>query len=85
MLLCLLWCPPLVQPEQTRKRMKMVMRFLALIMVPFTMNMPAGVFCYWTASNLFSLVQVGRAGACPACMSAWFGSHLCQWNIHTRP
>ncbi|GAB4820631.1 hypothetical protein N2152v2_007677 [Parachlorella kessleri] len=45
------------QPEQTRKRMKMVMRFLALIMIPFTMNMPAGVFCYWTASNLFSLVQ----------------------------
>lgn len=49
--------PP--QPEKTKQRMKMVMRCVALGMIPLTVNMPAGVFCYWAASNTFSLVQVG--------------------------
>ena len=34
------------------------MRFVAVAIVPFTLNMPAGVFMYWTASNFFSLTQM---------------------------
>lgn len=45
------------QPESTQKRTKMVMRFVSLAIVPFTMNMPAGVFVYWVTSNIFSLIQ----------------------------
>jgi hypothetical protein len=47
-----------LQPEQTKKRLKNVMRFVAVAMVPLTYKMPAGVFCYWLASNLFALCQV---------------------------
>lgn len=45
------------QPPETLRKMKMAMRALAVIIVPVTMTMPAGVFVYWCTSNLFSLVQ----------------------------
>ncbi|MBA0652083.1 hypothetical protein Goklo_019366 [Gossypium klotzschianum] len=35
--------------------MKNVSRVLALLTVPFTMNFPKAIFCYWITSNLFSL------------------------------
>ncbi|XP_071723267.1 mitochondrial inner membrane protein OXA1-like [Rutidosis leptorrhynchoides] len=35
--------------------MKNVMRALAVCTVPFTMNFPKALFCYWITSNLFSL------------------------------
>lgn len=37
--------------------MKNVMRGMAVCMVPFTMHMPAAVFCYWTTANFFSVSQ----------------------------
>lgn len=33
------------------------MRAMALLVVPFTINIPAGVFVYWSTSNLFSIWQ----------------------------
>ncbi|OMO79768.1 Membrane insertase OXA1/ALB3/YidC [Corchorus capsularis] len=35
--------------------MKNVSRVLAALTVPFTMNFPKAIFCYWITSNLFSL------------------------------
>ncbi|KAG4118576.1 hypothetical protein ERO13_D11G024800v2 [Gossypium hirsutum] len=35
--------------------MKNVSRVLAVLTVPFTMNFPKAIFCYWITSNLFSL------------------------------
>ncbi|XWS50082.1 hypothetical protein CRYUN_Cryun12cG0057800 [Craigia yunnanensis] len=35
--------------------MKKVSRVFALLTVPFTMNFPKALFCYWITSNLFSL------------------------------
>ncbi|PSC71648.1 mitochondrial inner membrane OXA1 [Micractinium conductrix] len=45
------------QPEATRKRMKAVMRVVALAVPFLSTTLPASVFMYWTASNIFSLVQ----------------------------
>jgi YidC/Oxa1 family membrane protein insertase len=45
------------QPDAMKRRMKNVMRGVAVIIVPFTLDLPAAVFCYWTASNAFSLFQ----------------------------
>jgi YidC/Oxa1 family membrane protein insertase len=45
------------QPDKLKSRMKNVMRGVAVVIVPFTLNLPAAVFMYWTASNLFSLAQ----------------------------
>jgi len=39
-------------------QMKMVMRGMSVIIVPFTASMPSGLFCYWLSNNLFSLSQV---------------------------
>ncbi|XP_077212592.1 mitochondrial inner membrane protein OXA1-like [Tasmannia lanceolata] len=36
--------------------MKKFSRVLAVMMVPFTINFPKAIFCYWVSSNLFSLV-----------------------------
>ncbi|KAH7550139.1 hypothetical protein JRO89_XS13G0141300 [Xanthoceras sorbifolium] len=36
--------------------MKNFSRGLAVLSVPFTMNFPKAIFCYWITSNLFSLV-----------------------------
>lgn len=35
--------------------MKNISRGLAILTVPFTMNFPKAIFCYWITSNLFSL------------------------------
>ena len=45
------------QPDKMKQKMKNIMRVVALIVVPFSANLPASVFMYWTASNLFSLCQ----------------------------
>ncbi|KAL4420074.1 hypothetical protein ABPG77_004339 [Micractinium sp. CCAP 211/92] len=45
------------QPEETKQKMKNVMRFVALIVPVVSYSLPASVFMYWTASNIFSLVQ----------------------------
>jgi len=45
------------QPDAMKRRMKNIMRGVAIIIVPFTLDLPAAVFCYWTASNAFSLLQ----------------------------
>eukprot|EP01135_Chromosphaera_perkinsii_P002411 Nk52_evm17s223 gene=Nk52_evmTU17s223 len=39
--------------------MKNFMRGMAVLMVPLTYSFPSGVFVYWNASNLFSLIQAG--------------------------
>ena len=68
--------PPLlppVQPEATKRRMKNVMRFISVAIVPMTLDLPAAVFMYWTASNAFSLVQVSRLCQRPALPRLWCG------------
>lgn len=42
---------------QDQTMFKNIMRVLAVAMVPLTMNMPAGVFVYWSCNNTFSIVQ----------------------------
>jgi len=34
-----------------------MMRLMALSIIPFTYQMPSGLFCYWVPNNLFSLTQ----------------------------
>ena len=41
----------------TSTKMRAGMRAMAFLIVPFTMNISAGVFVYWTTSNLYSMVQ----------------------------
>lgn len=36
--------------------MKNVSRGIAVLTVPFTMNFPKAIFCYWITSNFFSLI-----------------------------
>lgn len=45
------------QDPATLKRMKFLMRGLAVGLVPLTASMPAGVFVYWATSNAYSLAQ----------------------------
>ena len=45
------------QTDKMRYRFKNIMRGVAFLIVPFTIDLPAGVFMYWTASNMVSLVQ----------------------------
>lgn len=45
------------QPEATRKKMKNAMRVVALAVPLVSTSLPASVFMYWTASNVFSLGQ----------------------------
>lgn len=39
--------------------MKYVLRALPVIILPFTVNFPGAILCYWVASNFISLGQVG--------------------------
>ena len=39
--------------------MKIVMRVLAIFMIPATMHFNSGLFVYWGANNLISIVQTG--------------------------
>ena len=45
------------QTDKMRKRFKNIMRGVAVLIVPFTVDLPAAVFMYWSASNMVSLVQ----------------------------
>lgn len=45
------------QTAVMQRRMKNIMRVVAVGIVPFTLSLPASVFMYWTTSNAFSLVQ----------------------------
>lgn len=45
------------QTDKMRKRFKNIMRGVAVLIVPFTLDLPAAVFMYWSASNMVSLVQ----------------------------
>ncbi|CAL4114082.1 unnamed protein product [Meganyctiphanes norvegica] len=38
---------------------KLFLRALPIIMLPFTYSFPTAVLCYWVTTNTFSLVQVG--------------------------
>jgi len=42
---------------QDQTMFKNVMRGMAVAMVPLTMNMPTGVFVYWSCNNTISIVQ----------------------------
>ncbi|XP_022920028.1 mitochondrial inner membrane protein OXA1L [Onthophagus taurus] len=44
---------------QNLQTMKYVLRALPLIILPFTVNFPGAILCYWVASNFISLGQVG--------------------------
>ena len=39
--------------------MKMVMRVLAVVMIPATMHFNSGLFVYWGANNMISIIQTG--------------------------
>ena len=45
-----------MDPQQGNM-MKNVMRGLAVCMIPFSMNIPQGVFMYWCTNNTWSLAQ----------------------------
>lgn len=44
---------------QNMQVMKYFLRGLPLLILPFTINFPAAVLCYWVSTNMFSLIQVG--------------------------
>lgn len=39
--------------------MKYVLRALPLFILPFTVNFPGAILCYWVSTNFISLLQVG--------------------------
>lgn len=39
--------------------MSYVLRALPLVILPFTVNFPGAILCYWVSSNFISLAQVG--------------------------
>lgn len=45
--------------SQNLQTMKYVLRALPLIILPFTINFPGAILCYWVSTNFVSLVQVG--------------------------
>jgi len=45
--------------SQNMQTMKYVLRALPFVILPFTVNFPAAILCYWTCSNFISLLQVG--------------------------
>jgi YidC/Oxa1 family membrane protein insertase len=45
--------------SQNMQTMKYVLRALPLLILPFTVNFPGAILCYWACSNFISLVQVG--------------------------
>ena len=50
---------PNAMPEKDRQRMKIVFRGVAAIFVVVGQSMPAGLFVYWIASNIFTVFQQG--------------------------
>lgn len=45
--------------SQNIQTMRYVLRALPFVILPFTVNFPAAILCYWTCSNFISLAQVG--------------------------
>ena len=43
---------------QNMQTMKYILRALPLCILPFTVNFPGAILCYWTCSNFISLLQV---------------------------
>lgn len=39
--------------------MRYVLRALPVIILPFTINFPGAILCYWVSTNFISLLQVG--------------------------
>lgn len=44
--------------SQNLQTMKYVLRALPFLILPFTVNFPGAILCYWTCSNFISLAQV---------------------------
>lgn len=38
---------------------KYVLRAIPVLIIPFTLNFPGAILCYWASSNFISLLQVG--------------------------
>ncbi len=53
---------PCLQPEETKQKMKNVMRFVALIVPVVSYSLPASVFMYWTGEAPRSCVALAPAG-----------------------
>lgn len=47
-----------MQNTAQHKMMRNVFRFMGLAMIPFTMNMPSGLFVYWLGNGSLSLAQI---------------------------
>lgn len=45
--------------SQNMQTMKYVLRAMPLCILPFIVNFPGAILCYWASSNFISLVQVG--------------------------
>lgn len=45
--------------SQNLQTMKYVLRALPVVIIPFTLNFPGAILCYWASSNFISLAQVG--------------------------
>ncbi|XP_968413.1 mitochondrial inner membrane protein OXA1L [Tribolium castaneum] len=45
--------------SQNLQTMKYVLRAVPVIVLPFTINFPGAILCYWVSSNFISLLQVG--------------------------
>ncbi|RZC41436.1 mitochondrial inner membrane protein OXA1L, partial [Asbolus verrucosus] len=45
--------------SQNLQTMKYVLRALPVIILPFIVNFPGAILCYWVSSNFISLIQVG--------------------------
>lgn len=44
---------------QNLQTMKYVLRAIPIVIIPFTVNFPGAILCYWMSSNFVSLLQVG--------------------------
>ncbi|CAG9864608.1 unnamed protein product [Phyllotreta striolata] len=44
---------------QNMQMMKYVLRALPVVILPFTVNFPGAILCYWVSTNFISLAQVG--------------------------
>ncbi|XP_044732289.1 mitochondrial inner membrane protein OXA1L-like [Chrysoperla carnea] len=45
--------------SQNLQTMRYVLRALPVIIIPFTINFPGAILCYWVSTNFISLLQVG--------------------------
>lgn len=45
--------------SQNMQIMGYVLRALPIVILPFTVNFPGAILCYWVSSNFISLLQVG--------------------------